>query len=87
MDDLIYIGYDVIKILCLMPYVYGHDVIKSSCDVMHTEYDVIHIVCVKSSREWVSYNLYTGFDDTDTVDVVSDIEGEMADITFVLSCV
>ena len=27
------------------------------------------------------------FDDTDTVDVVSDIEGEMADITFVLSSV
>ena len=27
------------------------------------------------------------FDDTHTVDVVSDIEGEMADIPFVLSCV
>ena len=26
------------------------------------------------------------FDDTHTVDVVSDIEGEMADIPFVLSC-
>ena len=26
----------------------------------------------------MKYNWYTGFDDTDTVDVVSDIEGEMA---------
>ena len=40
-----------------------------------------------SYRELVKYNWYTRFDDTDTVDVVSDIEGEMADITFVLSCV
>ena len=40
-----------------------------------------------SYRELEKYNWYTGFDDTDTVDVVSDIEGEMADITFVLSCV
>ena len=40
-----------------------------------------------SYRELVKYNWYTGFDDTDPVDVVSDIEGEMADITFVLSCV
>ena len=38
-------------------------------------------------RELVKCNLYPGFDDTDTVDVVSDIEKEMADITFVLSCV
>ena len=40
-----------------------------------------------SYREWVWYNGYTGFDDTYRVDVVSDIVGEMADITFVLSCV
>ena len=45
-----------------------------------------HIECVMSSREWVSYNRYSGLDDTDRVDVVSDIVGEMADITFVLSC-
>ena len=31
--------------------------------------------------------LIPGFDDTDTVDVVSDIEFEMADITLVFSCV
>ena len=37
-----------------------------------------------SYREWVSYNLYPGFDDTDTVDVVLDIVGQMADITFAL---
>ena len=37
-----------------------------------------------SYREWVWYNSYPGFDDTDTVDVVLDIVGEMADITFVL---
>ena len=75
-----YLGCDVI-------YIYECEVIKSSCDVMHTECDVIHIVCVMSYREWVCYNGYTVFDDTDTVDVVSDIEGEMADKTFVLSCV
>ena len=40
-----------------------------------------------SYRELVKYNCYTGFDDTDAVDVASDIQGEMADITFVLSCV
>ena len=40
-----------------------------------------------SYREWVKYNRYSGFDDTDRVDVVSDKEGEMADITYVLSCV
>ena len=54
---------------------------------MHTEYDVIHRVCVMLSREWLLYYRYTGFDDTDRVAVVSDIVGEMADITFVLSCV
>ena len=32
----------------------------------------------------MSYNLYPGFDDTDTVDVVLDIEAQMADIMFVL---
>ena len=37
-----------------------------------------------SYREWVWYNLYPGFDDTDTVDVVLDIVAPMADITFVL---
>ena len=53
---------------------------------MHTECDVIHIVCNVIQRVGVIHR-YSGFDDTDTVDVVSDIEGEMADITFVLSCV
>ena len=52
----IYIGYDVINILGVMSYIFMHDVIKRSCDVMHTEYDVIHIECVMSSREWVWYN-------------------------------
>ena len=54
---------------------------------MHTEYDVLHRVCVMSSRAFVWYKWYTAFDDTDTVDGVSDIMGKMADITFVLSCV
>ena len=35
-------------------------------------------------REWVWYNLYPGFYDTDTVHVVLDIVGQMADMTFVL---
>ena len=43
-----------------------------------------HVEFVMSYREWVSYNLYPGFDDTDTVDVVLDIVGQMADITFAL---
>ena len=46
-----------------------------------------HIECVMSSREWVSYNRYSGLDDTDGMDVVSDIVGEMADITCVVMCV
>ena len=54
--DIIDIGYDVIKILGVMSYIYGCDVIKSSWDVMHTECDVIYIVCVMSYREWVWYN-------------------------------
>ena len=45
MDDIIYIGYDVLNILCVMSYLYECDVIKCSCDVMHSECDVIHIVC------------------------------------------
>ena len=69
-----------------MSYLYGSDVIKCSCDVVHTEYDVIHIICNVIQRVRVT-QLITWFNDTDTVDVVSDIEGEMADITFVLSCV
>ena len=45
MGAIIYIGYDVINTLDVMSYLYGCDVIKCSCDVMHTERDVIHIVC------------------------------------------
>ena len=45
MGDIIYVGYDVIKILDVMSYLYGCDVIKCSCDVMHTESDIIHRVC------------------------------------------
>ena len=39
--DSIYIGYDVIIILDMMSHLYGCDVIKCSCDIMHTECDVI----------------------------------------------
>ena len=45
MCHIIYIGYDVINILDVMSYLYGCDVIMYLCDVMHTEYDVIDIVC------------------------------------------
>ena len=45
MGYIIYIGYDIINILDVMSYLYGCDVIKCSCYVMHTEYDVIHGVC------------------------------------------
>ena len=37
MGDIIYIGYDVINILDVMSYLYRSDVIKCSCDVMHTD--------------------------------------------------
>ena len=60
-----------------MSYLYGCDVIKCSCGVMHTDCDAIHRVCVMSYRELVCYNWRTSLDDTDTVDVVSDIEGVM----------
>ena len=53
---------------------------------MHTECDIIHIVCNAIQRVGV-IQLIHWFDDTDTVEIVSDIEGEMADITFTLSCV
>ena len=61
-----------------MSYLYGCDVIQCSCDVLHTECNVIVIVCVISYREWVWHNLYTGFDITDTVDVLLDIEEVMS---------
>ena len=67
-----------------MLYIEGYNVINICCDSMDTEYDVTRIVCVMSYREWVWYNWYIGFDDTDTVDVVLNIVGQMADIRFVL---
>ena len=56
MGDTIYIGYDVINILGVMSFIKGCDVIKCSCGVMHTESDVIHIVCVMLYRKWVWHN-------------------------------
>ena len=47
---------------------------------MHTEYDVINIVCNVIQRVGV-IQLIHGFDTTDTVDVVSDIEGDMTNIS------
>ena len=61
-----------------MSYLYGFDVIKCLCDVMHTDCDVLHRVCLMSYREFVWYNWCTGLNDTDRVDVVSDIEGVMS---------
>ena len=65
----------------------GVYVINICCDSMDTEYDVTRIVCVMLYREWVWYNGYREFDETDTVDVVLDIVGQIADITFLLPCV
>ena len=45
MGDILYIAYDVINRVDVMPYLCGSDVIKCSCDAMHIECDVIHIVC------------------------------------------
>ena len=45
MGDILYIAYDVINILDVMSYLYGCDVIKCTCDAMHTERDAIRIVC------------------------------------------
>ena len=54
---------------------------------MHTEYDVIYILCV-----WCHPKSGCGITDTlglmtERVDVVSHILGQRADITFVFSCV
>ena len=70
-----------------MLYIEGYNVINICCDSMDTEYDVTRIVCVMSYREWVWYNGYHEFDDTDTVDGVLNIAGQIADITFLLPCV
>ena len=70
-----------------MLYIEGYNVITICCDSMDTEYDVTRIVCVISYRVWVWYKRYREFDDTDTVDVVLDIVGHIADITFLLPCV
>ena len=45
MGDIIFISYDVINILDVMSYLYVCDVIKCTCDAMHTERNVIPIVC------------------------------------------
>ena len=45
MGDILYIAYDVINILDVMSYLYGCDIIKCTCDAMHTERNVIRIVC------------------------------------------
>ena len=45
MGDIIHIGYDIIKKLDVISYLYSCDVIKYSCDDMYTECDVIHRVC------------------------------------------
>ena len=85
--DSVLIGFGVIHILGLMLYIDGYNVINSCYNSMHTEYNFTRIVRVMSYREWGWYNWYCGFDDTDTVDVVLDIVGQMVDITFVLPCV
>ena len=54
MGDIIYIGYDIINILDVMSYLYGCDVIKCTCDAMHTERDVIHRVCSVIQRVGVT---------------------------------
>ena len=73
--ESVHIGYDVLNTLGVMLYIEGHNVINIFCDSMDTEYHVTRIVCVMSYREWVWYNWYREFDDTDTVDVVLDIVG------------
>ena len=85
--DSVQIGYYIINILGVMLYIEGCNVINSCYDSMHTEYDVTCIVFVMSYRDWEWYKWYPGFDDTDTVDLVLDIAGQMAHITFVLPCV
>ena len=85
--DSVHIGYDIINTLGVMLYIKGYNVINICFDIMDTEYDVTRTVCVTSYREWVWSNWYREFDDTDTVDVVLDIVGQIADITFLLPCV
>ena len=60
----------------MMSYLYGCDVIMHSCDVMQSECDVIHIECNVIQRVG-EIQLVHGFDDTDTVDMISNIVGVM----------
>ena len=60
MGDIIYIGYDVIKILDVMSYLYGCDIIKYSSDVTdlldeipsYSGCDVIDRVGVMTQIQW-----------------------------------
>ena len=80
--DSVHIGYDVIDTLGVMLYIEAYNVINICFGSMDTEYDVRRIVCVMSYREWVWYNWYREFDDTDRVDAVLDIVGQIEDISF-----
>ena len=44
--DIIYIGYDVISIVCAMTYKQWYDVFKRGCDVINSAYGVLHAVRV-----------------------------------------
>ena len=49
------------------------DIIKSGRNVMCSSYDVIYLVAVLSYIQWGLYDRWSGCDDRDTVDVLSDI--------------
>ena len=42
--DIIYRGYDVINIVCVMTYIKWYDAIKRGCDVINSAYGVLHAV-------------------------------------------
>ena len=46
--DIIYVGYDVINIVCAMTYKQLYEVIKSGCDVRNRAYGVLNAVAVIS---------------------------------------
>ena len=46
--DIIYVGYDVINIVCAMTYKQWYEVFKRGCDVRNSAYGVLHAVGVIS---------------------------------------
>ena len=70
--EIIYGGYDVIKIVGAKTETQRDDVIRNGFDVMYSAYTVRRAVGVYSYVHSVSYHQPSGCEDTETVGVMSD---------------